>query len=77
VEEKKIKKYVRVKSSSMNVREFPGQEFKKIGTASKDERFLLISTVQPKPGSTWHEIDFNGKRAFIWDGGVEVVELKE
>jgi hypothetical protein len=77
IEVKKPKKYVRVKINSMNVREFPGQEFRKLGSVSKGDKFPLISTVHPKSGATWHEIDFEGKRAFIWDGGVEIIELQE
>jgi len=73
-EPEKPKDYVRVKVNWMNVREFPGPGFKKLGQAKRGEQFPFISTVHPRPGTTWHEINFKGKRGFIWHKGVEVIK---
>jgi hypothetical protein len=66
--------YVRVKVDWMNVREFPDPGFKKVGKAKRNEKFPLVDTVHPKPGSTWYEIKYKGKRAYVSYRMVELVK---
>jgi hypothetical protein len=69
----KSKHYILVKVDLMNVHEFPDSGFKKLGRAKRDEKYLLLATVHPKPGSTWYEIDYKGKRAFVIHDMVDVI----
>jgi hypothetical protein len=71
---KKSKDFARVIVNWLNVREFPGPKYKRIGVLKKGEKFPIISTLHSKPDTTWYEIDFKGKRGFIWHGGVEVIK---